>query len=185
MRRFWRIDVQHHDFDFLRGRNDLAGMDVLLGPGHLGDVHQTFDPRLQLHEGAVVGDVGDAALELGADRVLGFHAFPRIGLQLLHAEADALGFLVEADDLDRDGLADLEGFGRVVDAAPRDVGDVQQAVDAAEIDERAVIGDVLDDAVEDLAFLEVGDQFGAGCSARLSSSTARRDTTMLPRGGPS
>src|SRR4051812_28628976 len=29
------IDVQHHDFDFLRGRNDLAGMDVLLGPGHL------------------------------------------------------------------------------------------------------------------------------------------------------
>ena len=59
------IDVQHHDFDFLGGRNDLAGMDVLLGPGHLGDVHQTFDPRLQLHEGAVVGDVGDAALELG------------------------------------------------------------------------------------------------------------------------
>jgi len=29
---------------------------------------------------------------------------------------------------------------------------VQQAVDTAEVDERTVIGDVLDDALEDLAF---------------------------------
>jgi hypothetical protein len=35
----------------------------------------------------------------------------------------------------------------VVDTAPGDVGYVQQPVDAAEIDESAVIGDVLDDAV--------------------------------------
>ena len=40
------------------------------------------------------------------------------------------------------------------DAAPRHVGDVEQAVDAAQIDERAVVGDVLDDALEDLAFGE-------------------------------
>ena len=39
-------------------------------------------------------------------------------------------------------------------AAPRHVGDVQQAVDAAEIDERAVVGDVLDGALEHLAFGE-------------------------------
>src|SRR3954464_14391031 len=42
----------------------------------------------------------------------------------------------------------------MTDAAPRHVRDVQQAVDAAEIDERAVVGDVLDDALEDLAFGE-------------------------------
>src|SRR5262245_18419202 len=40
------------------------------------------------------------------------------------------------------------------DAAPRHVGDVQEAVDAAQIDERAVVGDVLDDALEHLAFGE-------------------------------
>ena len=40
------------------------------------------------------------------------------------------------------------------DAAPRHVGDVEQAVDAAEIDERAVVGDVLDHAAEDLALGE-------------------------------
>ena len=52
-------------------------------------------------------------------------------------------------------LADVEHLGRVVDAPPRDVGDVQQAVDAAEVDERAVVGDVLDHAVDDLALFEV------------------------------
>ena len=40
------------------------------------------------------------------------------------------------------------------DAAPRHVGDVEQAVDAAQIDERAVVGDVLDHAAEDLALGE-------------------------------
>jgi hypothetical protein len=43
---------------------------------------------------------------------------------------------------------------RVVDAAPGHVGDVQQAVDAAEVDERAEVGDVLDRAGDDVALLE-------------------------------
>src|SRR5205085_3391948 len=60
-----RVDIEHHDLDLLAGRDDLAGVHVLLGPAHLGDVDQTLDAGLQFDEGAVVGDVGDAALELG------------------------------------------------------------------------------------------------------------------------
>ena len=41
-------------------------------------------------------------------------------------------------------LTDGQDLGRMVDAPPGDVGDVQQAVDAAEVDERAIVGDVLD-----------------------------------------
>ena len=74
-----RIDLEHHHLDLLTGRDDLAGMDVLLGPAHLGDVDQTFHPRLELDEGAVVGDVGDATGELGADRILELDALPGIG----------------------------------------------------------------------------------------------------------
>ena len=40
------------------------------------------------------------------------------------------------------------------DAAPRHVRDMEQAVDAAEVDEGAVVGDVLDHSTEDLAFGE-------------------------------
>ena len=43
----------------------------------------------------------------------------------------------------------------MVDSSPRDVGDVQQTVNSAEVDENSVVGDVLDDAVDDEPFLEL------------------------------
>lgn len=51
-------------------------------------------------------------------------------------------------------IADVEAFGGVVDAAPRHIGDMEKAVDTAEVDESAVVGDIFDLSVEDLAFLE-------------------------------
>src|ERR1700736_6201366 len=42
----------------------------------------------------------------------------------------------------------------MLDAAPRHIGDMQQAIDAAEVDEGAVIGDVLHRAFEDDALFE-------------------------------
>ena len=141
---------------------------------HFGDVDQALDARLQFDERAVVGDVGDAALEAGADRILGLDALPRIVQQLLHAERDAVRLVVDLDDLDLHRLADVEHLGRVIDAPPGDVGDVQQAVDAAEVDERAVIGDVLDHAVDDLALFEVLHQFLALLGAGLFENRAAR-----------
>src|SRR3979411_758877 len=154
-----RIDFQNLHFDFLRGRNDLAGVHVFLGPRNCRDADQAFDARLQFDERAVVGDVGDAAGEARVERVLPLDALPRIVQQLLHAERDAGGAWVSLDDLHLHGLADGQHFGRVVDPAPGDIGDVQQTVDAAEINERTVVGDVLDAAVDDLAFFEILHQF--------------------------
>src|SRR6202045_2551544 len=162
-----RIDFENLHFNFLRGRDDLAGVHVLLGPRHFRDVDQAFDARLQFDERAVVGDVGDAAGEAGIERILRLDALPGIVEQLLHAERDAVGLVVDLDDLDLDGLADGQDFGRVIDPAPGDIGDVQQAVDAAEVDECAVIGDVLDHAVDDLALFEVLHQFLALLGAGL------------------
>jgi hypothetical protein len=51
-------------------------------------------------------------------------------------------------------LVDLHHLARVADPAPRHVGDVEQAVDAAEIDERAEVGDIFHDATAHLAHLE-------------------------------
>ena len=104
-----------------------------------------------------------------------------IGLELLHAQADALGLRIEPDHLDLDLLADLQRLGRMIDAPPGDVGDMQQPIDAAEIDEGAVVGDVLHHAVEDLAFLKALDQLAR--AARRGSPPAPRGArpTMLPR----
>src|SRR5690606_1632827 len=175
------VDVQDDDVHFLRGGDDLARVDVLLGPGHFRHVDQTLNARLQLHEGAVVGDVGDAAGVLGVDRVLGFDAVPRIRLQLLHAQRDALGVRVDLDDLDLDGVADGQDLRRMRHALPRHVRDVQQAVDAAQVDERAVVGDVLDDAFADFALLQLADQLRALLSAGFFQDGAARNDDVAAR----
>ena len=54
------------------------------------------------------------------------------------------------------------------------VGDVQQAVDAAEINERTVFGDVLDHAVDDLTLFEVRHELGTLLGAALFENRAAR-----------
>ena len=139
---------------------------------------QTFDTGFQLHEGAVVGDVGDAAFVDRADGIHLLNSIPRIGLQLLHAQADAVGFLVDLDDLHLDGLTDRQDFRRVVDAAPRHVGDVQQAVHTAQINERTVFGDVLDHAVDGLTFGQVADDFSALFGTQFFQDRTTRDNDV-------
>ena len=79
---------------------------------------------------------------------------------MLEAQGDLLAFLVHVDDVDFELLIDLDDLVRIVDAAPAHVGDVEQAVDAAEVHEGAELGDVLDDALANLARLDLGEQLG-------------------------
>ena len=136
-------------------RDQLRGVLDVARPAHLGDVHQTLDALLQLDERAVVGDRDHLAAHARADRVLLLDVLPRIRLQLLQAERDALAVPVDVEHLDLQLVADRHHLGRVADAAPRHVRDVQQAVDAAQVDERAEVGDVLDHALADLADLQL------------------------------
>ena len=77
---------------------------------------------------------------------------------LLEAQRDLLAVLVDVQDHDLDLVVDLEHVAGVVDPAPAHVGDVQQAVDAAQVDERAEVGDVLDGALADLADLDLREE---------------------------
>src|SRR3546814_16798293 len=81
---------------------------------------------------------------LAANRVFGARAGPGISLQLLHAQRDALRVLVDADDLHLHRVADVDQLRRMADAAIAHVGDVEQAVDAAQVAGGAIIGDVVE-----------------------------------------
>src|SRR5688572_1846440 len=146
-----RIDAEHHRLDVVADVEDLRRVLHALAPRHLGDVDQAFDARLELDERAVVGQADDLAAHARADRVAVLHRRPRVLHQLFVTERDALGRRVVLQHRDVDFVVDLEQLRGMADAAPRHVGDVQQAVDAAEVDERAVVGDVLDRAAELLA----------------------------------
>ena len=106
---------------------------------------------------------------------------PRIGELLLEAEADAFFLAIDVEHDDVDFLADLEDFGRMADAAPAHIGDMEQAVEAVEVDERAEIGDVLDRALADVARGHFGEQAWRGVSLRSCSISSRRERTMFCR----
>src|SRR3990167_5498935 len=78
-------------------------------------------------------------------------------------------------------LAPSEYLARVGDALPAHVGDVQQAVDAAQVDERTVVGDVLDDAFADFTLLQLRHQFGALLGAGFFQDGATRDDDVAAR----
>ena len=145
------------------------------------DVDQAFDARLQFHERAVVGDVDDAADDVRARRDSARRRRATDPAQLLEAEGDALLILVELQDFDLDLVATLSRSRGCVRRPQRHVGDVQQAVDAAEVDERAVVGQVLDGAGHDRALFQVLEGGRTSCASCSSSSISLRETTTLPR----
>src|ERR1700676_249720 len=126
------------------------------GPAEFADVDQTFDALLEFDEDAVIDHANDFAFVLAASEIFLRGMDPGIGNQLLEAEGNALLFFIELENDDVEFLLGLDDVGRMLDAAPTEVGEMQQAIDAAEVDESAVLGDVLYVAVNDLAF---GDGF--------------------------
>ena len=114
-------------------------------------MNETFDSHLQLHKRAIRHEADDLALDLRADGILGLDVVPRVGHFLLEAEADAFLFLVHVEHDHVNFLADFEDFRWMRDSAPAHVRDVEQAVNAVQLDERAEIGDVLDRALADVA----------------------------------
>ena len=144
-----RVHAQDDRVDLVARLDHLRRMLHPLGPGHLGDVHQAFDALLQLDERAVVGDRENAAANLRADRVALGRIQPRVRRQLLEAQRNALLVLVELQHLHLDLVADVDQVARMRQPAPAHVGDVQQAIQAAQVDERAVVGQVLHRAGQD------------------------------------
>ena len=173
------VDAEHDRFDFLVLLEHVARFGDALGPGKFGDVDEAFDAGFELHKRAVRHEADDLALDLRADGELRFDAVPRIGHLLLEAEADALLFLVHVQHDHVKFLADLENFRRMADAAPAHVGDVEQAVNAVQVNERAEIGDVLDRALADVAGRHLGEQLGALLGALLLDQFAARQDDVL------
>src|SRR6185312_3661140 len=99
--------------------------------------------------------------------------------ELLQAQRDAVALAIELQHAHVELVADVDDFGRVTHALPRHVGDVQQAVDAAEVDERTVIGEVLDDALDDRAFLQALEQLFALLGELALDDRATRDDDVV------
>ena len=89
---------------------------------------------------------------------------PRIFAQLLQTQGNTHLLAVELQYLDVDFLANFHDFARMLDTLPGHIGDVQQAVDAAQVYERTVVGQVLHDTLDFHAFLQGFEQLLTLCA---------------------
>ena len=140
------VHGQHDGLDFLALLVVAHGRLARLVPGQVGQVHQAVDAGRQADEDAEVGDRLDRALDAVAAVDGAGELFPRVGLALLHAQADAALVLVDLQHHDLDLVAERDHLaGGDVLVGPVHFGDVHQAFDAGlDLDERAVVGDVGD-----------------------------------------
>ena len=147
--------------------------------GELGDVDEALDPGQDLDEGAEGDDLGHRALEHVAGAVGADDPLPRVLLGLLEAERDALAVAVDVEDFDPHVVADRDDLGGMVDVAPGELGDVDQAVDPVEVDEGAEVDDVGDLAFDDLARLEAVEDLLADLLALFLEHGAPREHDVV------
>ena len=147
------VEINDAGLDLLTDLEDVRGL-LHVVAGDLGDMEQSVHAREQLDESAEVCHTGDTAGDDRADTELVLSLDPGILLRELAGE----GNLLAADVLDEDSdfITDMENLLGILHAAPAHLGDVEQAVSAAEIDESTEICDVLHDTVDNITRLDAG-----------------------------
>src|ERR1700685_819061 len=156
-----RMHVQHDAVHVVADVHQLRRMLHAFGPRHLADVYQPFNALLQFDKCAVIGDADDPSTNVRADRIAVLRIQPRVGRELLEAERHALLVLVELQHLYLNLIADVDQIARVREPPPGHVGNVQQAVDAAEIHKGAVVGEILDHSSQNRSLFQMLQSFGS------------------------
>src|SRR6266508_1077786 len=148
------IDVQDDHLDLLADLKDFRRMGDLSRPRHFGNMNQPLDAAFQFDESAVVHQADYLALHSRTDGIFFCHGVPRIGSELFHAQGNAFLLAVEFEHDDFDFFAHSNDLRWMVDPPPRHVADVENAVDAAEIDEGTIAGNVFHRAFQNHALFE-------------------------------
>ena len=162
------------------GLRTSDGLGDALGPGEFGDVDEAFDARFEFHKRAVGHEVDDLALDLGADRDTSASMLSHgLAIFCLRPRLTRSFSRLMSSTTTSISWPTLSSSRGMADAAPAHVGDVEQAVDAVEVDERAEIGDVLDGALADVARGHFGEELLAAFGAFLLDEFAAGEDDVL------
>ena len=146
--------------------DDVARMgDALVG--QLADVDEPLEAIPDADEGPEVDELRHGAVDDVTDLEVGNRRMPGIRLEAPDRQADPATLVVDVDDLGLDLVTDLVAGLGVVDLVPRQLALVDEAVDAAEVDEDAERRDRADRARDLLADLQAAEQLVALLAALL------------------
>src|SRR5207253_10084515 len=120
-------------------------------------MYQSLDAGFQFHESPVISHAGNFSREPSGGRKALLDCFPRIGQKLFVSERDTLAFAIEFENLYLHCVAYLQKLGRILNSSPRHVSYMQQSVDPAEIDEGAIVGQILNLTFNDDVFFNLAE----------------------------
>ena len=130
-----------------------------------GNVNQAFDGTVDADESAEGDQLGDLAGDNLANLIAGDDIVPLFGARAPDGEPDFLRLLVDLHHVDIDVATDRKHLLGVDVALPGELGEVDQAVGAAQVDEDAEAADARDATAADFAFAQLRQQavllFGA------------------------
>ena len=151
------VESEDHCLNLVTHLHELLCRVEVCAPRHFRYVDETFYTRCNLDECAVVSHHNHLTLHLVTNLEVRIKSIPWVWSQLLQAKGDALLLVVEVDDHHVELLVELNDFLRIAYAAPREVCDMDETVNTTEVDEYAVVGDVLDSTFKNLSLFELRD----------------------------
>src|SRR5699024_8464546 len=161
-----KVDVDDLDHDLFTDVDNLVcNLNVALR--QLGDVNQAFDALFDANERTEWDELGDLAWHDLAHSVGACEYAPWIFLSCRQGEGYALAVQIDVENLYGDLVAYGDNLGWVVNVLPGQLGNVNQAVYAAQVDECAEVDDGRDNALADLALLQLVQELGTNLGLGL------------------
>ena len=151
------VECQDDSLYLVAHLHEVLSRTQVLAPRHLRNVDKTLYTRSNLYECTVVGHNDNLTLHVVAHLQVSVESIPWVRSELLQTESDALLLLIEVEDNDIDLLVESNNLVRIAYAAPREVCDVDETVNTAEVNEYTIRSDVLNSTFEDLTLLELAD----------------------------
>src|SRR3972149_8084414 len=140
---------------------------------------QALDPVFDLDEGAEANDARHDTFENVAELNPGVERGPRVGTEFFEAERDPPEVGIGRQDDGLDLLSQAEDIGRVPDATPGNLGNVDQAFYAAQIEEGSERRKIRNDPDDFLAGLETAQELEASSRRRLGGPLRKDQPTAL------
>ena len=151
------IQSQDNCLYLVTNLHEVLSAAQVLAPRHFANVDKTLYTGSNLNECTVVGHNHNLTLNAVAYLQLAIQSIPGMRSELLQTESDTLLLVVEVQDNNVDLLVELNNLAGIAYAAPAQVGDVDQTVNTAQVNEYTVRSDVLDGTLEYLTLLQLAD----------------------------
>ena len=174
------VDVGDLGFDHIADSQHLGGL-ADAAVGDLRDVDETIGAGQHFRKCTEGHQLDDLDLGDVADGVSLSEHLPGVHVRIAVAEGDLVVLFIEVDDVNIDLVADVQRVGRLVDAIPADLGNMDHAINAANVNKSAVGGHGLDHALIVLADLDlVPDLLGAFLALAVCHSADGADHALAP-----